>query len=82
MTTDQQIANLQASVDRLTNAVASLCQHQGARLSKQQLADRLNVHRNTLNNMLDRDRRMPRPGSDGKFLLADVISWEAYGRQQ
>lgn len=82
MTTEQQIANLQASVDRLTNAVTSLCQHQGTRLSKQQLADRLKVHRNTLNNMLDRDRRMPRPGSDGKFLLADVIAWETYGRQQ
>ena len=82
MTTEQQIAKLEATVNRLINAVQTLCQQQGARLSKRQLAERLGVHRNTLANMLERDRRMPRPKADGKFLLADVIAWETYGRQQ
>jgi len=82
MSTDQQIAKLEATVSRLHAAVQALCQQHGARLTKQQLAERLGVHRNTLASMLERDRRMPRPCADGKFLLSDVIAWETYGRQQ
>jgi len=75
--TDKQIAELTVKIDVLTDAVRMLCSQHGTRITRQQLADRLGVHRNTLTNMLGRDRRMPRPGKDGKWLLADVIAWEA-----
>lgn len=77
MTAEQaQIAELSAKIDALTGAVKALCNQSGARISRTQLAERLGVHRNTLTNILERDRRMPRPGKDGKWLLSDVIAWE------
>lgn len=63
----QQIATLSAKIEALTDVVRMLCVQQGARLNKQQLADRLGVHRNTVTNMLKRDRRMPLPGSGAKL---------------
>ena len=62
----QQIATLSAKIEALTDVVRMLCVQQGARLNKQQLADRLGVHRNTVTNMLKRDRRMPPSGKWGQ----------------
>ena len=74
------IAELSAKIDILTGVVRALCNQSGARITRQQLAERLGVHRNTLANMLERDRRMPRPSKDGKWLLSDVIAWESSRR--
>lgn len=63
----QEIAALSAKIEALTDAVRMLCVQQGAHLNKQQLADRLGVHRNTITNMLERGRRMPRPGKWGQI---------------
>lgn len=83
MTVEQnQIAELSAKIEILTGAVRTLCNQSGARINRQQLADRLGVHRNTVANMLERDRRMPRPGKDSKWLLADVIAWETSPKKQ
>lgn len=79
MTTDQinqAIETMQAKLDTLVQVVTTLCAQQGSRLNRQQFADRLGVHRNTLRTMLKRDRQMPRPGEDGKWLLSEVIEWE------
>lgn len=77
MTAEQtQIAELSAKIDVLTGVVRALCNQSGARITRTQLAERLGVHRNTITNMQERDRRMPRPGKDGKWLLSDVIAWE------
>ena len=81
MSTELQLTKMQETINSLTQAVQFLCKNHGARLNQQQLADRLGVHRNTIANMLERDRRMPRPGKDGKFLLSEIIDWEIYGRQ-
>lgn len=81
MSDTQAIAVLSAQVMRLTEAVTVLCQSQGARISRQQLAERLGVHRNTIGNYLERDRAFPRPGRDGKFALADVITWEIRAKE-
>ena len=82
MTEQSQIAELSAKIDILTNAVSALCAQSGARITRTQLAERLKVHRNTIANMLSRDRRMPRPGIDGKWLLASVIEWECSQRER
>lgn len=48
----------------------------GSRLTRAQVCDRLGIHRNTLANYI-KDRNFPTPGSDGKWLLSEVLDWEA-----
>lgn len=60
----------------LTEAVASLSRLMGARLTRDELCRRLGVHRNTLARYV-KDGSFPAPGKDGKWLLADVVEWEA-----
>lgn len=64
-------------VQILTTAVETLCSQSGTRLNRSQFAHRLGIHRNTLATRLAQDRTMPRPGKDGKWLLADIIEWES-----
>jgi predicted DNA-binding transcriptional regulator AlpA len=47
----------------------------GARLTREQVCQRLDVHRNTLARYIA-ERNFPTPGQDGKWLLAEVIDWE------
>lgn len=63
-------------LERLTSAVELLSEVQGVRLNRAQFAARLGIHRNTLATRLATDPRMPRPGKDGKWRLADIIEWE------
>lgn len=70
------ISALYNQVQILTTAVQALCTQSGKRLNRSQFAERLGIHRNTLNTRLEQDRTMPRPGKDGKWLLADIIEWE------
>lgn len=72
------IAQLMGRIDQLTQAVQSLCTIAGARLTRQQLADRWGIHRNTLIARLENDRTIPRPSKDGKWLLSEVIEWEQH----
>lgn len=60
----------------MASAIQTLCAQAGARLTRQDLAARLGVHRNTLAARLANDRTMPRPGKDGKWLLSEIIEWE------
>lgn len=69
-------------VDTLAYAVKALCVQHGGRLNRQQFADRLGIHRNTLVKFLARDRSMPRPGDDGKWLLTEIIEWELRTRRK
>lgn len=75
-------ATLQAQVDTLVHAVRVLCVQNGGRLNRQQFADRLGIHRNTLVKFLARDRSMPRPGDDGKWMLTEIIDWELRTRRK
>ena len=63
-------------LDKMTSAVQLMAQMLGARLTREQLAERLGVHRNTLRARLDRDKSFPRPASDGKWLLSEIVDWE------
>lgn len=75
----EKIESLKEQVEILTDAIKTLCINSGARLNRLQLAQRLGVHRNTINILLKRDRLMPRPGSDGKWMLDELIEWELRG---
>ncbi len=63
-------------LDRLTEAVAMLARTQGARLTRQEVQDRLRISSPTLRQRI-RDGQFPPPNSDGKWMLADIIHWEA-----
>lgn len=69
-------ASIEARIDALTQAVMYLATQHGARLTREDLAARLGVHRNTLTRRLQTDRTFPRPGPDGRWLLSEVIRWE------
>ena len=66
---------LLARIDALTSAVQHMAQVNGARLTKTQLADRIGCHRNTLRSRVS-VKGFPKPCSDGKWLLSEVIEWE------
>lgn len=78
MTTQpSEISMLKTHILNMTSALQILCSQSGARLNRTQFAERLGIHRNTLATRLGQDRTMPRPGKDGKWLLADIIAWES-----
>jgi hypothetical protein len=60
----------------LTQAVEHLSSLVGARLTRAEVCARLRVHRNALKTYLN-ERGFPTPGRDGKWLLSEVIEWEA-----
>lgn len=63
-------------LNELTTAVATFARLAGVRLTRAEVCDRLGVHRNTLSNYIA-DKGFPKPGKDGKWLLAEVLEWEA-----
>lgn len=77
MTTEQlsqEIAALHQKVDALLNAL-------GPRITREQLAQRRGVHRNTIAALIDRGT-IPRPDVNGRFLLSEVLAFEAIERSQ
>lgn len=76
MTETAIIERLESRIDALTNAVATLAHKEGTRLDRYDVCYRLGVHRNTLRDKI-RNGSFPAPGDDGKWLLADVVEWEA-----
>lgn len=68
-------ADLLKRIDALTDAVKLMASALGTRLTRDQMAARLGVHRNTLARRLQAPD-FPRPGRDGKWLLSEVIEWE------
>lgn len=68
-------ATLTRRIEQLTMAVQAMAAMVGTRLSRQQLCDRLGIHRNTLARRMT-EPGFPLPGSDGKWLLSEVIEWE------
>lgn len=68
-----ELAQLRASVQDFGRILASVT---GARLTRDQLAERLRVHRNTIPRWMAEDTTFPRPDRYGKWLLSEVIEWE------
>ena len=68
-------AILMQRIEQLTSAVQVLAGALGARLTRAQLCERLDIHRNTLARRLI-EPGFPQPGKDGKWLLSSVIEWE------
>ena len=54
----------------------------GMRLSTDQLAERMGIHRNTLRDRLTNDPLFPRPDQNRKWLLSEVMEWEQQQRER
>jgi predicted DNA-binding transcriptional regulator AlpA len=63
-------------LDSLTAAVTMMARLSGSRLTRQEVCQRLGVHRNTLAAYMT-EKDFPKPGLDGKWLLSEVLEWEA-----
>lgn len=70
-----RIDTLTNTVAALTNTVLQLARTQGARLSRKQVCERLNVCSKTLTAMVRRGD-VPEACADGQWLLAELVEWE------
>ncbi len=61
---------------RLREAIHTLVRYIGPRLTREQVCLRLGVSRPTLARRLEQGQ-YPRPGTDGKWLLSEILEWEA-----
>ena len=48
---------------------------QGVRMTRQEVCDRLGIHRNTLASYIA-DKGFPKPTKDGKWLRSEVVAWD------
>lgn len=71
-----EIAELRQQVRTLTSAIIAMSRTQGTRLSRTELAYRLDVHPNTITRWLQEDNNFPRPDKTNKWRLADILKWE------
>lgn len=71
-----EVEELRRSVSDLSASIIVMARALGTRLNREQMAERLGVHRNTLARR-QQDPNFPQPGRDGKWLLAEVIEWES-----
>jgi predicted DNA-binding transcriptional regulator AlpA len=62
-------------IDAMAENMKLMAQALGTRLSREQMCDRLGVHRNTLAKM-SQEHGFPQPDRTGKWLLSEVIEWE------
>ncbi len=70
-----EVEELRQSVADLSASVVFMAKTFGTRLTREQMCDRLGVHRNTLARRQS-EAGFPQPGRDGKWLLSEVIEWE------
>jgi predicted DNA-binding transcriptional regulator AlpA len=69
-------ALLLEKIDKLTEQVAMLCRMQGKMLNRKQMLERYDVCNSTLNKRVAAGQ-LPTPGSDGRWLVAEVFEFEA-----
>lgn len=65
-----------ARLDQLTSAVLLMARTAGTRLSRADMCERLGVCSKTLTAHV-RAKKAPTPGTDGKWLLSEVVEWES-----
>ena len=70
------IDQIMQKLDSLTMAVMTMARFSGDRLTRNQVCNRLGIHRNSVNNYIE-NKDFPKPTRDGKWLLCEVMQWEA-----
>lgn len=75
--TDAKTAfHLLEKIDKLSEQVAMLCRMQGKMLTRKQMLERYDVCNSTLNKRVAAGT-YPKPGADGRWLVAEVFQFEA-----
>lgn len=75
MTADQAILE---RLGRIESFMATMARVRGDRLTRAEMCERLGVTSHTITYRVRRGD-LPKPGTDGKWLLAEVIEWESRG---
>ena len=70
-----EVEELRRSVSDLSASIIVMARALGTRLNREQMCQRLDIHRNTLAKR-QQEPGFPKPGRDGKWLLSEVIEWE------
>lgn len=73
-----ELPNMRREIAELRRMRAELSELRAmisTRMSRQEVCERLGLHRNTLADYI-RDGRFPAPGRDGKWSSCDVAEWE------
>ena len=68
--------DLMTEMKQLREQVAMLCRMQGKMLTRKQMLERYDVCNSTLNKRVAAGQ-LPTPGSDGRWLVAEVFEYEA-----
>lgn len=76
MSGHDQIQQIALELAAMRRDIANMARIRGERLTRAEVCERLGIHRNTLATYL-RERGFPKPCRGGKWLLAEVIEWEA-----
>lgn len=75
MNQSQELIEMKKEIVMLRQAIQSLVQQTGHRLSRSEVSRRLGVCRQTLSERV-KVGSFPAPGKDGKWLLSDLIEFE------
>lgn len=67
---------LMRRMDSLTSALVTMSRQAGNRQTRQEVCERLGIHRNTLASYMV-DKGFPKPMRDGKWLLSEIVEWES-----
>lgn len=76
MSGHDQIQQIALELAAMRRDIANMARIRGDRLTRAEVCERLGIHRNTLRTYLA-ERGFPKPCRDGKWLLSEVIEWEA-----
>ena len=71
-----ELEALRSQIEALTKAVVHLAQQHGARMTRHEMCERLGVCSKTLTARV-RNGGVPSPCADGKWLLSEIVEWEA-----
>lgn len=66
---------IEQRLDALTQAVIMMSIQTGKRLTREDMCQRLGIHRHTLR-IRSQERGFPQPDVNGKWLLSEVLAWE------
>lgn len=76
MSEHNAIERLALEMAAMRRDLAAMARVRGDRLTRAEVCERIGIHRNTLKTYMA-SRGFPAPGRDGKWLLSELIEWEA-----
>ena len=76
MSATMPVEQLLKRLDQLTSAIVLMTKASNHMLTRHEVCERLRIHRNSLATYMA-DKDFPTPAKSGKWLLSEVMQWEA-----